>query len=122
MSAGPFTRSKYQADDLDIHPVRIQPETLLAEFNTTVNIAPSGAIDAQGAASVSRGRRAYGLHCRFVTVVFETSPPAGYLAGSPLRIPILVRSIYEGINVGDTVEYQGGTGGVVISKTPELFR
>lgn len=122
MSGGPFTRARYQTDSLDIRPIRLQPETLQATFGTTENIQPTGGVDTQGAVSVRRGRRSYGVHARYATVVFETDPPTGYLAGSPLKIPVPLLTVWEGIIPGQAVTYLDGTNGIVISKTPELIR
>lgn len=122
MSGGPFVRARYSTDTTAIHPIRLQPETLEATFGTTENIQPTAPIDSQGAVSVRRGRRSYGIHARYVTVVFETDPPTGYLGGSPLKIPVPLLTVWQGINVGDSVTYLDGTGGIVISKTPELIR
>jgi len=122
MSGGPFLRAKYSADDGSTRPIRVQPETLDAVFGTTANIQPTAGVDTQGAVSVSRGRRAYGVHARFATVVFITDPPTGYLAGSYLRIPIMTPTVYNGIIPGQAVTYLDGTNGIVISKTPEKVK
>lgn len=110
MSAGKFTPTKYQANNLDIHPIRVQPETLALAKGASANTAPSGTIT-PGAlrAKVSRGNREYGLKPRAITVVFDSSPPDGYATGTFIRIPILQSSLWESITEGDNVSYLGGT-------------
>lgn len=121
MSAGPFTRGKYSDDTTKIRAIRVQPETILATFGTTQNIEPSGAIDTAGSAKVSGSRRDYGVHARYATIVFVTDPPAGYKANSPIRLPVLLKSTYDGILPFQSVAYLGKTA-IVLSKTPEKIK
>lgn len=121
MSAGAFTRGKYQDNDLNIRPIRVQPETIAMEINNVANVQPSGAIDTSGAAQTNRSKRAYGVHARTVTIVFPTTAPGGYLVNSPIRLPILTAAVWDGIITGQAVEYLGGDA-IVISKSPELIR
>lgn len=96
MSAGAFARSKYEADNGDIHPIRVQEETLTLNLGGA-NAAPTGAVDNQQRVRVSGGKRAYGIKARTVSIKFTASPPAGYKADQVLRLPILTKDIYDDI-------------------------
>lgn len=121
MSSGAFTRSKYESDDGDVHPIRIQPETLTASFGGTANAAPAGNIDNPLSAKVSNGNRSFGLKPRSVTITFGDSPPEDYKANSYIRLPILQSTLYNTISAGDQVTYLGGTA-TVVGKNPERVR
>ena len=122
MSEGRFTRSRYEANDGDIHPIRVQPETLTATVGGAANAAPTGAVDNSISAKVSRGNRGFGLRPRFVTFAWnEGAAPSGYDDRTLQRLPILTESVWDGIEVNDPVSYLGGTG-VVVSKSPESIR
>lgn len=112
MSAGSFSVSKYQSDLGDIHEIKIQPETAEMDIDSVENTAPPSAVNSVFAAEVNRGARAYGLRPRKIRVAFKASPPAGYRPYTTLTLPILQKSVFDGINNGDTVTYNGGTGEV----------
>lgn len=119
MSEGRFARSKYEADNGDIHSIRIQPETALATLGGTVNAAPAGAVDQTISARISGGNRQLGLKARSVTVSWnEDAAPDGYDERTPARIVVLTPALYNSLGNGSTVSYNGGTG-VVIGKNPE---
>lgn len=121
MSAGAFVRSFYTDDDADVHPIRVQPETLEATFDGTANTAPAGPATSNISAQVTGSRRGLGLFARYVTVVFTATPPAGYAVGQRYKIVVPSLTVYNGINVNDTAEYLE-TAAQVISKTPEVQR
>lgn len=121
MSSGRFTRSKYEADDGTIHPIRLQPETLEANIGGGANSPPSADTDTDLSAKVSRGARAFGLRPRFVTAVWTETPPSGYDDRTPIRLPILTEARYDAINVNGTGTYLGSSI-TVISKTRESIR
>lgn len=121
MSAGAFTRTFYADDDGDIHPIRLQPETLLAEFASTVNAAPAGPTDSEISAQVTGSRRGLGLFARYVTVKFTATPPTGYRANSTYKIAVPSKTVYDGITVNSAGEYQD-VAIQVISKTDEVQR
>lgn len=122
MSQGRFTRSKYEANNGDIHNIRVQPETLLATLGGTVNAAPSGAVDQSISARVSGGNREVGLKARSVTIAWnEGNAPDGYDERTPTRIPVLTPALFNSLSNGSTVSYNGGTG-VVVGTNPERKR
>lgn len=114
MSAGGFVKAKYAASydaGSQIHPIRVQPETLTCTVNGIENDEPVGAITNPISALVSRGRRARGLIVRTVTLVAATEgQPAGYKAGGLTTIPALTQSFFdECVNATNTtvVSYNG---------------
>lgn len=103
MSAGAFTRTKYQTN-LDLADtgvtaiclIRVQPETLTCSVNSVANDAPSGAVTLPLTAVVSRGRRAKGIIPRTVTLeAGTTGQPTGYKPGGLTTIPCLTRAFFD---------------------------
>jgi hypothetical protein len=126
MSAGSFLRSRYQAswDTDQIHPIRVQPETIaMADSGspTTTNSAPTGSITIPISAHVSGGTRSLGLIPRKFSLELTGTAPTGYVTGSRVSLPILTESFYNAVSVNDEVTYLGTTW-QVISKTPESTR
>lgn len=125
MSAGAFSRSRYEAAYAAnaIHPIRVQPETIaLASSGGTpiTNAPPTAGITNPISALVSLGRRAKGLRPRSVTLQLPSTsaPPTGYVAGSIVRLPILNQALFAALNTGDEMTYLGTTWDV-ISTSPE---
>lgn len=104
MSTGAFILSKYEANNGTIHPVRIQPETIIPD----VNPAPEAAVGAGTLlAKVNKGIREYGLGCRGVYVKWTGAAAEGYVDYGIYRIPILTRTAYDGLQIGSKFNYQG---------------
>lgn len=122
MSAGAFEISRYQASyngGTEIHPIKIQPETLLAEINGVANDAPTGALTNPISASVSKGKREYGLCARFVTLrAPATGQPTGYEPRGLTKIPALTTAFFDEANRGVTCTYLGASF-TVVSSTQE---
>lgn len=117
MSAGAFSSTKYEANSNAIHPIRVQPETVAA----FANAAPAGATTSSISAVVSLTRRQRGLRPRYVSVKFTGTLPEGYKEGTILRIPILTKQVFDGLNVGGTGNYLGAAV-QIISKEDERSR
>lgn len=116
MSAGAFTRTKYQAsygDGTAVHPIRVQDTTLTCSVGGVDNDPPAGAISNPISAVVSRGRRSKGLVVRTVTLEAPTtSPPTGYKPGGLTTIPCLTQAFFDACEAADdstTVSYNGST-------------
>lgn len=114
MSAGGFVKSKYAASydvGSNIHPIRVQPETITCTIGGVANSEPAGAINNPISAVVSRGRRARGLVCRTVTLVSPTSDQVqGYKAGGLTTIPCLTEAFFEAASIATNttvVSYNG---------------
>lgn len=113
MSAGPFVRAVYSAsygDGNNRHPIRVQPETLLASAGGVVNGQSDSAATSPISATVSKSKRSLGLHARTVTIQSVVAPPTGYEAGSIVRIPALQEAFYNACSTkGTAVTYLGTT-------------
>lgn len=120
MSAGAFSRSRYQTDEGEIHPIRVQPETILANVGAA-NTAPTGSVTQSAFAKVSKGRREYGIGARSVSVIFTATPPVGYKLDQTYRIPILTPTAFSAALVGGTGTYLS-TAIEIISKNTEQIR
>lgn len=122
MSAGAFVRSRYEADygaGTAVHPIRCQPETLLAEIGTEDNSAPAAALTNPISAVTSKGRRGSGLRPRTITLQFPlTGQPTGYKAGGYTVIPALNKAFYAAATAGITCTYLG-VSCAVVSKSAE---
>lgn len=121
MSSGPFLRSFYTDDDGEVHPIRLQPETLAAQFNDVENDAPVGPATSNISAQVTGSRRGLGLFARYVTVKFTAAPPAGYQANAVYKITVPSATIYNNITINSAGEYLE-TACQIISKTDEVQR
>jgi hypothetical protein len=117
MSAGPFQIYRYEADNGDIHPIKLQPETVAANIGGA-NSPPSGQVSNDISAWVNRGNRQYGLRPRYVTVRFTSGAPTGYKADQLYRIPILTQARFNAVGRGTTGTYLGEAV-TVVSKTTE---
>lgn len=120
MSAGAFTRSKYEADDGTILNIRVQPETLLANIGGA-NSAPAGTVDGLGSAKARGGKREIGVKARRIRVAFTDTKPDDYKENTVLEIPILTKARYDAIAIGATGTYLSNPC-TVIGKTAESVR
>jgi len=115
--AGRFITGKYEADSGEVHPVRIQPETL---FGT--NTEAVGGITVDQRVRVSGSKRAYGLKARSITLSRAIGTSANYTGGTIYaRIPWLDPATWEALAVGSTEPYQG-VDWIVASKSAESNR
>lgn len=118
MSEGTFVDSRYQRNNGDIHPIRVQPETLLASFDATINTAPAGPTTSDITAKTSRGNRGFGLKPRTVTIKWTGVVPDGYDPQGLVTIPVLQQAAWEAIDKNTVITYLGGTGKQAF-KSPE---
>ncbi len=115
--AGRYKKAKYETDDGNIHPIRVQPETV-----TTENPEPTGGITNDPYVRVSGSKRAYGIKARHATYALQIGDDAPYNGGSVYaRVPYLLASALIALNIGSTITYQGKAW-TVISKTNESNR
>lgn len=122
MSAGRFSRSKYESNNGEIFPIRVQPETEAATFGGAANVPPAAAADQPVSARVGGGNRQIGIKARSVTVTWSGAPPAGYTEGQLIRIPILTEDLYDSISPQSTTGSYLGAGIVVVGVNPERRR
>lgn len=133
MSSGVFVTSKYETTANQtgtttkmIVPIRVQPETSNCSVNSVTNAAPTGSVNLQVSAVVSRGRRARGIIPRTVTLQqVGSTPVAGYKAGGLTTIPCLTDEFYNecAVAVDSTVvNYLGSTAWRVSYVSPERIK
>lgn len=123
MSAGRFTRTRYELDQANggiVLACKVQPETLAATIGTTANAAPADPVDFNFSATISQGRRSAGVNMRSVTLAWTTDPPEGYAAGGTIRIPVLTPATFAAWTLGATGTYLG-TGVTVVGRSPETL-
>lgn len=115
MSSGAFINSFYNSNKTgDIHPIRVQPETLTLSVAGVTNTAATGPAGSPISAQVSQSKRSKGLNARTVTFKFTPTAPEGYLANSPITLPWLAGvGDFDGFVAGDAISYQGGSGELV---------
>lgn len=116
MSAGKFSNSFYELDNGEVARCKVQEETI-AGFNTEA----AGPATVPNSAKMLGGRRTIGINSRYISGVWEGAPPAGYDPDGTIRIAILQPDVYNGIDLGDVVEYLGANL-EVIGKTGEKIR
>lgn len=121
MSAGRFVRTRYETARGNIHPIRVQPETLVLTIAGATNDAPAGSVDGQGSARVSTGRRSLGINARLVRLAWSGSAPAGYDANGTITLPWLQELTFVALLPGATGTYLGA-GVVLVGKTGESVR
>lgn len=124
MSSGVFINAKYAASygaGDQVHPIRVQPETLAATVGSVANATASGALTSPISATVSRSKRSKGLIPRHVSLRFGSSPPSGYLANGVVRIPCLTTTFFNACIAGATGTYLGSAC-TVVSVSPEYVR
>lgn len=121
MSAGAFSTTRYAANDGEIYPIKLQPETLALTIDGTANDAPTGGVTIDILAKVSRRNRAYGIKPRTVTIRFTAAPPTDYLANQLYTIPCLQPAIWNAAARSTTGTYLS-TACVVVGKSAESIR
>lgn len=118
MSAGAFIISTYETDGGTFMPIRVQPETLTLTIEGTANAAPANpSSSVHGSARVGGGKRQLGVKARYVRISFGATPPTGYKPNSSLTLPILQRSVWQGISKGNTGTYLAST--VTVTGVPQ---
>jgi hypothetical protein len=124
MSAGKFIKSTYEADNGVTHPIKIQPETLVASLGGAPNVVPAkgaGLGNSKISAKVSKGKREIGLGPRMVSITYpntEAGTPPGYDIGTVLTIPVLEKTTWDSISEGDSATYLGKSG-TITATIPE---
>lgn len=121
MSAGQFVLSKYETDNGDIVPIRVQPETLALTDGMKANAAPTAAVSAGfPSAQVSAGRRSLGINARKVSLRFTAAPPDGYAPNGILSVPVLKVDTFAAYTKGASVTYLEKAA-VVVGRSPETI-
>lgn len=125
MSAGVFSFTFYQASYAAlVHPIRVQPETLLASTGSpaVVNAPPVGPATNRISCRATGSRRGVGLIARRVTLVnTAASPPVGYKPNGVTSIPAVNPAFFAACTANATVTYLGSTWRVA-STSPEIAK
>lgn len=112
-----FSKSKYQSDALNIHPIRLLPDTLEA-----AGPVPAAAVNVSISADIIKGKRQYGLGPRGVRAskVFGVAPNT---FKKYIFIPVLSKASWGAGNfvVGGEITYKTDTW-VIESLTPEFSK
>lgn len=120
MSSGPFENTRYQTDDGNIVPIRIQPETLTLTLAGTANAAPAGALQAGfPSAKVSGSRRSIGINSRIVRIRVTTAGTSGLSVGSVVALPWLVEATFDALPAKGATGTYNGASVVMLGKTKE---
>jgi hypothetical protein len=119
MSAGEFSISKYETNNGDVVPIRVQPETLALTIGAATNDAPAGDVQTGWpSANATANRRQNGINVRYVRLKWSAGAPTDYAANSVLVVPILTKAMWDGIARGQTGTYLG-SGVTVATKINE---
>lgn len=121
MSAGAFERARYEDNNANIYPCRVQLETLQAVIDGTANSAPTGDVTSDISANMTASRRKYGVQARRVRLALKegASPPDGY-SGQAVTIPVLQQAVWDDAAKDADVSYLGTTW-TIVSKLPEFI-
>lgn len=127
MSQGAFVKSRYEfttgstpgLTETPICPITVQPETIGLTIGGASNDPPVGGTNIDVSASVSKGKRQYGIGPRKVSLRFTGTLPAGY-TGDNVIVPILTNSFFNSISTGDTGTYLGADVAVASKIKQEL--
>lgn len=107
MSAGAFVLSKYQRNDGEIHPIRVQPETLGLVVDGNNNDAPAGASTRRTLALIGKANGGYGVRPRKINVRFTGTVPTDYKVDQTYCIPAMQEAIWNAAITGATGTYLG---------------
>ena len=107
MSAGVFVISRYEADNGDVFPIRVQPETLALTLGGSANTAPTDPVDQSVFARAGGGKRKYGRQARAVRLRFTGAVPDGYAPNSTITVPILTPELFGTLTATTTGSYLG---------------
>lgn len=124
MSAGAFTVSTYESTATgNVHPIRVQPETLQITLGGTANAGAAGTAQLPSA-QVSQSKRSLGINARTITFKFpEGGAPEDYKELSPITVPWLQdNAAFNDAVPGVTVVNAYGQAAILVGTTPEKTR
>lgn len=124
MSAGAFIDTLYESDDALTFPVRLQPETELATFNSLVNDAPSGPVTPGVPFIPMRvSKRSRQLQPRYILIKMTEAPSGQYAdyigVGATYKLIVPNPSVFAAYNKGDVGTYLGAAA-VITRKVGEV--
>lgn len=126
MSTGSFEDSIYQSNkpDNNLHPIRVQPETLTLTLGGQANAAPGGPTTSELRAFSSSRKRKGAVNARKVGIEITASGPQGYLVGSQIYVPWLDPATFYDVTLEDNVTgtYNGASVKVIGSSEEKIIR
>ncbi len=126
MSTGSFVDSIYRSNkpDQNLHPIRVQPETLTLTLGGTENTAPAGPATSELRAFSSSRKRRGAVNARKVGLEVTASGPNGYLLGSQIYVPWLNPATFYDVTLEDDVTgtYNGASVRVIGSSEEKIIR
>lgn len=101
--AGSYIRAKYETNDGEVRPIRVQPETVIAGFN------PQGDGTLNGSyVRVSGSKRKFGLKARSVTLSRNVGPVVeGIQPKTTTTLPVFTKAAWTAAVPGTAVTYDG---------------
>jgi hypothetical protein len=118
MSSGTYIDATYVTDLSKIVPIRVQPETVNATWNTN----GLGTIEAGlPSAQVGRGRNTIGINARMARFSWFSGTPANYDESGIISLPILTKAKFDALVKATDYAYLGGVIRLV-GKTSEKIR
>ncbi len=126
MSAGAYSRSRYEDNQGNIWKIKVQPETEALEIGGTTNAPPTGEITPGfPSAQVQRGRQSIGINARLCRLKFTATAPTGYDPNGTIALPVLTQAA-QSVFVADatgTYTLNGTAHAVVVTgTTPEKIK
>lgn len=120
MSSGAFSASKYETEQGNIVPIKVQPETEALVIGGVTNNPPAGSLTTGfPSAKVSGSNRTIGINARTVTIRL-TASLSGYKDDSPLTIPCLTPTFFAACQFGATGTYLGTACRVVGTRAEKI--
>lgn len=108
--------AKYEADSGEVHPIRVQPETVFED-----NPQPTGGVSEEQYARARGSARKYGILARSATLSRVVGTGNYGTAKVYARIPVFTPTALDSMVLGSTIVYQG-LDWVVSSKRGESIR
>lgn len=106
MSQGQFLRTFYLSDQGEVHPIRVQPETVSATLGGEENTPPAGPATNNIRYIVNSGNRKKVPRARGVYFAWVNQRPTGYV-GAGGRIPVFSQTVWEGLAEATPGTYLG---------------
>jgi hypothetical protein len=126
MSTGSFVDSIYQSNKPadNLHPIRVQPETLTLTLGGQANTAPAGPATSELRAFSSTRKRRGAVNARKVGLEITAAGPNDYLVGSTLYVPWLDPATFYDVTLEDDVTgtYNGASVRVIGSSEEKIIR
>lgn len=126
MSAGAYSRSRYEDNQGNVWKIRVQPETEGLIVDGVTNTPPAGAFTPGfPSAQVSRGRNSIGVNARLCRIKFAATAPTGYDPNGTISLPVLTQAAQSAFVPDAVGTYTlGGTDHaiVVVGTTPEKIK